>query len=161
MNTTPAATNDLLVKKTLHVKATPERAFDVFTRQMTAWWPLKTHKIGKADAKEAVVEPFVGGRWFERGVDGSECNWGRVLAWDPPKRLLLTWDITADWQYDEKLATEVEVRFIAENGGTRVELEHRLLHKFGARAHEMAAIFESPGGWGGMLESYAARAAAS
>jgi len=161
MNTTPVASNDLLVRKTLLVAATPERAFDVFTKQMSSWWPLATHHISKVDAKEAVVEPFVGGRWFERGVDGSECSWGKVLAWDPPRRLVLSWDINADWQSDPTLGTEVEVRFTSEDGKTRVDLEHRLLHKFGPRAQEMAAIFESPGGWGGMLEAYAQRAAAS
>jgi hypothetical protein len=74
----------VLVKKSITVNASAARAFDVFTKDMTSWWPLATHHIAKVDAKEAVIEPFVKGRWFERGVDGTECEWGTVLAWDPP-----------------------------------------------------------------------------
>jgi uncharacterized protein YndB with AHSA1/START domain len=146
-----------LVKKQVFVKTTPQRAFDVFTKEMGTWWPLVSHHIGKADAKDAVIEPFVGGRWFERGADDSECDWGRVLAWDPPARLLLAWQLSAEWKHDATLMTEVEVRFTSENGGTRVELEHRLLRNFGARSEEMRTIFDSPGGWGGMIAAYAAR----
>jgi uncharacterized protein YndB with AHSA1/START domain len=152
---TAAATD--LVKKQVFVKATPERAFDVFAKEMSSWWPMASHKIGNADMKEAVIEPFTGGRWFERGSDGSECDWGRVLAWDPPGRLTLAWQINADWKNDTTLMTEVEVRFTAENGGTRVELEHRLLRNFGARSEEMRKTFDSPGGWGGMIAAYAKR----
>lgn len=156
--TTPA-TGDLLVRKTITVAATPERAFRVFTEQMSSWWPLASHHIGKADAKAAVVEPFVGGRWFERGVDGSECEWGKVLVWDPPKRVVLAWQISGDWQHDPTLDTEVDVRFVAEGKGTRVELEHRKLGAFGPRAEEMRGVFESEGGWTGLLAAFAAAAA--
>lgn len=158
INTKPAASvppnGDDLVKKSVFVKTTPARAFDVFTKQMSSWWPLATHKIGKVDAKAAVVEPFVGGRWFERGVDGSECEWGKVLAWDPPARVVLSWEINADWQHDAKLLTEVEVRFTGEKGGTRVDVEHRLLRNYGARADEMKGVLGSPGGWSGMLDLF-------
>lgn len=157
----PNATSQDLVKKQVFVKTTPERAFEVFTSEMSTWWPLASHHISKIDAKNAVIEPFVGGRWFERGVDDSECDWGRVLAWDPPSRLVLAWQISADWQHDAALMTEVEVRFTAENGGTRVDLEHRLLRNFGARGEEMRGIFDSQGGWTGMLAAYAARTAAA
>ncbi len=153
-----AADPSLLVKKSIHVAAPPARAFDVFTKQMTSWWPLGTHHIGKADAKEAVLEPRVGGRWYERGVDGSECEWGKVLAWDPPARLVLQWQISADWQYDAKLDTQVEVRFVADAGGTRVELEHRLLESYGADAPKMKGIFDGEGGWNGLLQAFAKRA---
>jgi uncharacterized protein YndB with AHSA1/START domain len=156
-----APANELLVKKSIVVAASPERAFDVFTKQMTAWWPIASHKIGKADMKEAVIEPRVGGRWFERGVDGSECDWGHVRVWDPPGRLTLTWEITADWQSDPNLITEVDVRFIREGSQTRVELEHRMLEAFGARAVEMKGVFDSEGGWTGLLASFAKRASAS
>jgi hypothetical protein len=67
---------------------------------MATWWPLATHKIGKAKAVDTVIEPRVGGRWYERGDDGSTCDWGRVPSWEPPSRLVLSWDINADWQYD-------------------------------------------------------------
>lgn len=151
---TSGTTTDL-VKKQIFVKASPQRAFDVFTKEMDTWWPLATHHISKVDAKNAVLEPFTGGRWFERGVDDSECDWGRVLAWEPPGRLVLAWQISADWQHDAKLHTEVEVRFTAENGGTRVDLEHRLLRSYGTRADEMHGQLDSEGGWAGLLSRFA------
>jgi uncharacterized protein YndB with AHSA1/START domain len=165
MNTTESQSTQprpraVLVEKSIHVAASPERAFDVFTRQMGAWWPLESHHIGKANAKDAVVEPRVGGRWFERGEDGSECDWGRVLAWDPPRRLVLSWEISADWSADASIKSEVEVRFTADGGGTRVDLEHRALEHYGARAEEMRGIFDSEGGWTGMLAKFAAHAGA-
>ncbi|MBS2016498.1 MAG: SRPBCC family protein [Deltaproteobacteria bacterium] len=155
-----ANTNDVLVQKEVVVNASVERAFDVFTKQMGTWWPLVSHHIGKVDAKDAVIEPRVGGRWFERGSDGSECEWGRVLAWDPPGRVVLAWQITADWQFDGALHTEVEVRFAPAEGGkgTRVTLEHRLLQAYGPRAQEMRGVFDSEGGWTGLLGAYAATA---
>src|SRR4029434_10620329 len=85
-----------------------------------------------------VVEPRGDGRWYERGDDARTCDWGRVLLWEPHSRLVLTWEITADWQHDPSLKTEVEVRFIGEGkDGTRVELEHRHLDLYGARRDEM------------------------
>lgn len=149
-----------LVKKQIFVKATPERAFEVFTKEMDTWWPLATHHISKVDAKNAVIEPFAGGRWFERGVDDSECDWGKVLVWDPPGRLVLAWQISADWQHDATLMTEVEVRFTSENGGTRVDLEHRLLRNYAARADEVKGLLDSQGGWGGLMVAFGARASA-
>lgn len=149
------------VKKFVRVAAPREIAFRVFTEKMSAWWPLATHHIGKAPAKEAVVEPRAGGRWFERGEDGSECDWGRVLVWDPPGRLVLTWEISATWQHDASLVTEVEVRFLAEDAGhTRVELEHRHLDRYGDKTDQMRATFESPGGWTGLLDAFARHVAA-
>ena len=114
------------VRKVVNVRAVPQIAWRVFTEKMGSWWPLAIYKIGKAEAVDAVVEPYAGGRWYERGEDGSACDWGRVLAWEPPSRLVLMWDISADWQFDPGLNTEVEVRFIADGkNGTRVEFEHR------------------------------------
>jgi uncharacterized protein YndB with AHSA1/START domain len=155
-DTTPSG---VLVRKTIHVAAAPQRAFDVFTSRMTEWWPLASHHIGKSQPKEAVVEPRVGGRWFERGADGAECDWGRVLAWEPPGRLVLSWEITCDWRHDAAIQTEVEVRFTQEGEGTRVDLEHRLLERYGDKALEMKGIFESEGGWTGLLQKFAARVA--
>src|SRR5882724_2021247 len=110
------------VRKIVNVDAPQSVAWDVFTQQMGSWWPLAVYKIGSANAVDAVMEPRVGGRWYERGDDGSTCDWGRVLAWEPPSRLVLSYDITADWQYDPKLNTEIEVRFISEGSSrTRVE----------------------------------------
>jgi uncharacterized protein YndB with AHSA1/START domain len=150
------------VRKSILVHAPQSIAWRVFTQDMTAWWPLASYKIGKANAEAAVLEPQRGGRWYERGEDGSTCNWGRVLAWEPPSRLVLSWDITADWSYDPELGTELEVRFIAEGDEqTRVELEHRRLDRYGARRDEMRAIFDKGGDWGRLLAMFAEAAQAS
>lgn len=149
------------VTKIITVACPRELAFRVFTERMATWWPLATHHIGTAPAATVVVEPTVGGRWFERGTDGSECPWGRVLAWEPPGRLVLAWQISADWKHDPDLDTTVEVRFEAlDPATTRVHLEHRGLAGYGARAAEMAGIFDSAGGWAGLLEAFAAAARA-
>jgi len=150
------------IRKVVTVKAPPAVAWRVFTEQMGAWWPLAIYKIGKAAAVDAVIEPRVGGRWYERGEDRSTCDWGSVLSWEPPSRLVLSWAITADWQYDPNLKTEIEVRFIAEGAnGTRVEFEHRRLDRYGARRDEMREIFDKTGDWGRLLEAFAACAAAA
>lgn len=156
----PEARN-LLVSKRIHVATTPERAFRVFTEKVGTWWPLVSHHIGKVDAATAVMEPFAGGRWFERGVDGSECLWGHVLAWEPPARLVLSWEISCQWAYDPSLQTEVEVRFVRDGDGTRVELEHRLLERYGDRAEEMARTLGGEGGWGSIMQSFARTAEAA
>jgi uncharacterized protein YndB with AHSA1/START domain len=148
---------ELTIRKTVTVEATQERAFAIFTEQIGAWWPLATKTIGSAAAQTAIIEPRAGGRWYERGVDGSECDWGRVVAYEPPRRLLLTWQISADWRHDPDVNTEVEVRFIAESASrTRVELEHRgLLEAYGDRAEELYAILDSPDGWTDILARFA------
>src|SRR5215216_6723993 len=136
------------VRKVSMVAAPPAVAWRVFTERMGTWWPLAVYKIGKTNAVDAVIEPRVGGRWYERGDDGSTCDWGRVLVWEPPSRLVLSWDVSADWQYDPELKTEIEIRFIAATeGGTRVELEHRKLDRYGARRAEMRRIFDVEGDW--------------
>ena len=115
------------VRKSLVVEATPQRAFEVFTAHMDRWWP-KTHNIGSAPIKSCLVEPFVGGRWYNECVDGSQATVGHVRVWQPGERLVVSWEISAQWKPDarEHLASEVEVRFLPESGGrTRVELEHR------------------------------------
>jgi uncharacterized protein YndB with AHSA1/START domain len=150
------------VRKSVTVEADPERAFEVFTARHGTWWP-STYHIGTSDYDTAVIEPFAGGRWYERGVDGAEADWGKVLVWEPPRRLVLAWQITPDFQFDRELVTEIEVRFepIGPNQ-TRVDLEHRHFDRFGARAAEMRAIFDSggvpgaPQGWAGILREFAA-----
>jgi uncharacterized protein YndB with AHSA1/START domain len=144
------------VKKAIDVQATQETAWRVFTEKMGSWWPLAYYKIGKANAVDAVIEPHVGGRWYERGDDGRTCQWGSVLQWEPHSRLVLSWDISADWQYDPTLNTEIEVLFIAEgHNRTRVELEHRHLDRYGARRDEMRRIYDTEGDWGKLLEAFA------
>lgn len=145
------------VRKAIRVQATPARAFEVFTAGMSRWW-MPTHSISptKTPIAEVVIEPRVGGRWYERGTDGSECDWGRVLLWDPPTRLVLAWQIDAQWKFDPTLLTEVEVRFDAQASGTTdVTLEHRQLERLGDAAAGVRAKFASPGGWSGLLERYA------
>ena len=150
------------VRRVVSVEAPQNVAWQVFTEQMGAWWPLAMYKIGKANAVDAIIEPRVGGRWYERGEDGSTCDWGRVLAWNPHSRLVLSWDITADWQYDPALQTEIEVRFIAEGRSrTRVEFEHRRLDRYGERRDKMRTIFDKTGDWGRLLAAFAQTAASS
>jgi uncharacterized protein YndB with AHSA1/START domain/DNA-binding HxlR family transcriptional regulator len=149
-------TTELVVRKSITVEAAQERAFAIFTGGLATWWPLDTHHIGRQKPQTAVLEPRPGGRWYERAADGTECNWGHVLAWEPPSRVVLSWEISADWQSDPGTKTEVEVRFIAEGPTTtRVELEHRGLESYGDKARAMQARFESPGGWGGLLTRFA------
>lgn len=149
------------VRKTVSVQAPQAVAWRVFTEKMGAWWPLAYYKIGKTNAVDAVIEPRIGGRWYERGDDGSMCQWGSVLAWEPHSRLVLSWDINGDWQYDPALKTEIEVRFIPDGSNrTRVELEHRHLDRYGARRDEMRRIFDTEGDWGKLLEAFAGAAAA-
>lgn len=145
-----------VVRKSVVVNAPQEHAFAVFTEQLGSWWPLMHYHIGEEPPETAVMETQVGGRWFERSSSGVECNWGRVLVWEPPSRVVLSWDITSDWQYDPNLGTEVEVRFIPEGPGvTRVELEHRRLERYGIKADAMRDIFDSEHGWGAVLQAYA------
>lgn len=150
------------VRRVVSVEAPQDVAWQVFTEQMGTWWPLAMYKIGTANAVDAVIEPRVGGRWYERGDDGRKCDWGRVLAWEPHSRLVLSWDITADWQYDPALHTEIEARFIAEGDSrTPVEFEHRRLDRYGARSEEMRTIFDKTGDWGRLLAAFAETAASS
>lgn len=145
------------IRKQIMVEAPQERAFRVFTQNIDAWWP-REHHIGKAELKSAMLEPRSGGRWYEVGVDGSECEWGKVLVWEPPQRLVLAWQITSEWQYDAKFLTEVEVRFTAEGPKrTRVDFEHRNLERFGKAAQKQREMMD--GGWGKMLVDFAKHAA--
>jgi uncharacterized protein YndB with AHSA1/START domain len=144
------------VHRSVTVGAPVERAFRVFTESFNSWWPA-THHIGQADLAEAVLEPREGGRWYERGIDGSECDWGRVLAWEPPHRLVLSWQIDGEWQYDPDAehAGEIEVRFTAEGSEqTVVELEHRLFERL-AGAQALHDSVDGDGGWGGILGRFA------
>lgn len=157
MNVTDqVSARDLSVRKFVTVKAPRAVAFEVFTARMATWWPMPSHHVGRSDCADVVVEPRISGRWFERGVDGVECPWGEVLAWQPPERVLLAWRLNAQWQFDPTLLTEIEVRFVAVDATTtRVELEHRGLEAFGAEAVVMRDTLGSPNGWGGMLDHYA------
>jgi uncharacterized protein YndB with AHSA1/START domain len=143
------------VRREITVNASPERAFAFFTERFDAWWP-RSHHIGSADMHEAIVEPRPGGRWYERGTDGSECDWGEVLAWDPPHRLVLSWHLDCDWSYDPDpaRASEVEVTFAPAGAGTRVELVHRGFERHRSGGDELRESVGGPGGWGGLLTLY-------
>ena len=142
------------VRKQLVVKVSQSRAFAVFTTRMSQWWP-PTHSILKSPLKECIVEPRVGGRWYTVGEDGSSCQTGYVIAWQPPQSLVLAWQINAEFQYDPELLTEVEVKFIAESANlTRIELEHRYLERMGSNAPDARCAVDGPGGWGAILEAF-------
>ena len=153
MSSAPAIPN-------LHGKATVglpvEKAFRFFTDSFGSWWPADYH-IGEAAMADAILEPHVGGRWYERGVDGTECDWGRVLAWEPPSRLVVTWQINGQWQFDADPAhsSEIEVRFTADGPEeTIVEIEHRHLDRLvaGQAIHDMIG---QGGGWSAIAEAFA------
>ena len=162
MNTTsrPLQITPAPVRKAVTVKATPARAFAFFTAEMIRWW-RPDHHIGASPLKSIVLEPHVGGRWYEIGEDGGECEWGRVLVYDPPARIVLAWQLNQDWTYDPDFETELEVHFIAAGGTTRVELEHRNLERFGAKADAVRASLDSAGGWTGTMEAFAAHIGAA
>lgn len=147
------------IRRDVVVATSQGRAFELFTAGMTSWWP-PAHHIGSAPIEEILIEPREGGRWYTRHTDGSETSTGFVTAWDPPERLVLTWQIGADWTYDPKLITTVELRFLPEAPDrTRVELEHRDLERYGPEAERMRLLFSEPSAWGATLEAYAAAAA--
>jgi uncharacterized protein YndB with AHSA1/START domain len=147
------------VLKSITVKAGPDVAFRVFTQGMDSWWP-RTHHIGKSPMKKIVVEGRVGGRCYSEQVGDKECDWGQVLAWDPPKRFVMAWQINAQWQYEPDLAksSEVEVSFTPQDdGSTRVDLVHRYLERHAAGAEGMRAGVDAPGGWSAVLQLFRER----
>ena len=140
------------VRKSLVVSADLDRSFKVFTSRIGAWWP-RSHSIGTAPQADVIIEPRPGGRWYERGQDGSECEWGKVLQWEPPSRLILAWQIDGGWKYDPACVTEIEINFTAlEAMQTRVDFEHRHLERLGERATAVRDMLNS--GWPGILELY-------
>ena len=144
------------ILKRIEVNAPVERAFEVFTAGIATWWP-KQMSILKSPQKAMVIEPREGGRWYEIGEDGSECETGRVRVWEPPHRLTLVWQLTSQWTYDPDFETEVEVRFTPDGEGrTVVELEHRDLERFGDAAERQREAMD--GGWGIILAEFTAAA---
>jgi len=144
------------IRKTIEVNAPIDRAFSVFAARMGDWWH-KEHSIAQGTTqKDVVIEPHVGGRWYEVGADGSEHDWGKVLAYEPPRRLLLAWQLTRDFQYEPDFETIVEVNFEERAGKTIVRFEHRDLERMGADAVEMLEGMD--GGWGFLLDLFKAEA---
>jgi uncharacterized protein YndB with AHSA1/START domain len=152
-------TADTSVQSSIVVDAPIERAFAVFTEGIGTWWPPE-HHILQAELAEMVFEPRAGGHVYDRGVDGSECRWARVLVYEPPNRFVISWDITLQWQLesDPQRTSEVEVRFVAESPSrTRVELEHRNLDRHGEGWEQMRDAVGSPDGWQVGLSRFAER----
>ena len=145
------------VSTSIVVDAPPDRAFAVFTDDMGSWWP-KEHHVIQAPLSHMVFEPDEGGHVYDVGTDGSECRWARVLAYEPPNRIVFSWDVSLQWQIetDPAKTSEVEVRFVPEGAGrTRVELEHRHIDRHGEGWEGMRDAVGSPDGWGTGLRNYA------
>jgi uncharacterized protein YndB with AHSA1/START domain len=152
---TPAT--DTSIRTSVVVAAPIDHAFRVFTEDFDKVKP-RDHNLLPVEIAETVFEPRVGGRIFDRGVDGSECQWARVLVYEPPERVVFSWDIAPTWQIETDLekTSEVEVRFTAEGDDkTRVELEHRHLDRHGDGWEEERDAVDGEGGWPLYLERFA------
>jgi uncharacterized protein YndB with AHSA1/START domain len=150
--------NDTTVQADIVVNAPVERAFALFTEQFDRIKP-REHNMLAVDIASSVFEPRVGGRVYDRGRDGTECQWGRVLAYEPPARIVFSWDINPMWQIETDLdkASEVEVRFIADGPDhTRVELEHRHLDRHGDGWEATREGVSGDQGWPLYLQRFAA-----
>ena len=145
------------VRKTLHVKAPIAHAFDVFTVGLTRWWP-HSHGVGKKPVQKVMMEPRLGGRWLEISEDGTTTIVATVTAWEPPHRVVLVWQVNAQWKPDPSMRSEVDVRFTAEGpDATHVELLH---HKFETMGAEGGASMRNDvnNGWPTLLERFVAEA---
>jgi uncharacterized protein YndB with AHSA1/START domain len=149
--------SDTTVRAQVVVDAPPERAFSVFTEGFGRFKPPE-HNLLAVEIAETIFEPHVGGYLYDRGVDGSECRWARVLAYEPPHRVVLSWDISPQWQVetDPEKSSEWEVRFVAEAPDrTRVELEHRNLERHGEGWEAEREGVAGEGGWPLYLQRFA------
>ena len=147
----------MVVNKSVRVLVSVERAFAVFVEHMETWWPA-AHHIGQNPFQTIFVEPRTGGRWYERDAQGNECEWGKVLAWDPPHKVTFSWHLGPTWQFDPDLAkaSEVEIRFTPDGrGATLVELEHTAIERHGEGYEQLRAMLDSPSAWQTTLSEYA------
>jgi uncharacterized protein YndB with AHSA1/START domain len=145
--------SDLTLRKTIEVAAAPDRAFRLFTEGIAGWWPVRTHSVGEDRAETVIFEPGVGGRIYERTLDGDEHVWGTVTAWEPPGRVVFTWHPGRGPDTEQ----DVEVRFEPSGTGTRVELVHTGWERLGDRAAAFRENYD--GGWDIVLgERFAAAA---
>jgi uncharacterized protein YndB with AHSA1/START domain len=159
MSTQAAQTS---VHASIVVDAPLERAFSVFTEGIGTWFPSE-YNLLDTEIAERVFEPHVGGHVYDRGQDGKECHWARVLAYDAPNRVVISWDISPQWQIemDPEKTSEIEIRFIAEAPErTRVELEHRNLDRHGDGWEQARDGVAGDGGWQSCLQRFAERLAA-
>ncbi len=152
-------TGTTAVTTSIVVDAPVDQAFTVFTEDIGSWWPSE-HHILAAPLAAMVFEQEVGGHVYDVGTDGSECRWARVLAYEPPTRVVFSWDISLQWQVetDPARTSEVEVRFVPEGEHrTRVELEHRHIDRHGDGWEGLRDAVGSPEGWGSGLQWFARR----
>jgi uncharacterized protein YndB with AHSA1/START domain len=155
--TDPARTTDTTedlgpVRTEVRVAASPEKAFRVFTERFDSWWP-RSHHLAEGDLEEARIEPFEGGRWYERTTTGTECDWGTVLAWDPPRRIALSWSINGEWASDPDHASRIDVSFEPDGDGTTVTVEHSQFAGHKAAAELRTGVM-GEGGWPTLLASF-------
>ena len=146
------------VRKTIRVNAPIAHAFDVFTSGLTRWWP-HNHGVGKKPIKKVLMEPKLGGRWLEIAEDGTETSVATITRWEPPHRLVMLWQVNAQWKPDASMKSEVDVQFSPLGPETTdVELVH---HKFETMGAEAGASMRKDvdGGWPGLLELFAQEAA--
>lgn len=156
-----SGTTDTSVRTSIVVEAPIEHAFHVFTDRFGSFKPPE-HNLLEVEIAETVFEPRAGGYLYDRGVDGSECRWARVLAYEPPHRVLLSWEIGPYWQLesDPERTSEWEVRFVAETPErTRVELEHRHLDRHGEGWEGLREGVSGDAGWPLYLQRYSDRLA--
>jgi uncharacterized protein YndB with AHSA1/START domain len=154
-----SVSQDTSVQARVVVDAPIERAFAVFTDDIGSWFPIE-YNLLETEIAERVFEPREGGHIYDRGTDGSECHWARVLSYEPPNRVVLSWDIGPQWQIetDPEKTSEVEVRFTSEGPDrTRVELEHRHLDRHGEGWEHTRDAVGGEGGWTGVLAAFATR----
>jgi uncharacterized protein YndB with AHSA1/START domain len=143
------------VRHRVVVNAPVERAFRVFTDGFGTWWP-KSHTISEAPVERAIIEPRAGGRCYDRGTDGSECDWGQVLVWEPPSKLVLAWQVDGAWSYEPEVehASRVTVSFAPDGERTEVTLVHDEFERHGSTGADLAAGVRD--GWGAPLQTFAA-----
>jgi uncharacterized protein YndB with AHSA1/START domain len=144
----PESAAAVVIRKSVDVDVPVETAFRVFTEQVGSWWPLATKSVGQKEAVDLVFEPRVGGRVYERLRSGREHEWGEILAWEPPARLVFTWHPGRG----QETSQEVEIRFSQSGEGTRLELEHRGWERLVATADEIPEHYDS--GWDEVLTGF-------
>jgi uncharacterized protein YndB with AHSA1/START domain len=150
-----------MVRHSVTVPISRERAFRLFTEEIGSWWPTDTHKLSEGPITE-VFEPRLGGRWYELSEDGEECTVATMLVWEPPARFVMAWQLTPDWKFEPDLdrATQVEVDFAEEGeSSTRVTLEHRGFEAYGEPGDDMRKEVGGKEGWPVIIERYAEVAA--
>lgn len=150
--------NNNEIRKEITVAVPQSKAYEVFTTKMSKWWPRK-NSIGTSPIKDIALESRIGGRWYEIGEDGAECEWGKVLEIDAPNRIVLSWQINGAWKFDPEFITELEITFVpVGEQQTRVELTHRNLDRYGEQTAQIHSIFASDQGWIDTLRSFAEEA---